>query len=158
MARILANKKESGTGRFVQTHGQEEAPEYRAWANAIYRCETPSAGNWNNYGGRGIRVCDEWRKSFESFIADMGPRPSSSHSLERINVDGHYEPKNCRWATAREQANNRRNTPKINGLSPFEIAKITGLTYNAIKNRVRRGWTADRILSQPKKTCVERTA
>ena len=74
------------------------------------RCYTPTSGGYSIYGGRGIRVCDRWRNSFEAFYADMGPRPSAKHSLDRIDVDGNYEPGNCRWATHGEQSWNRRQT------------------------------------------------
>lgn len=76
--------------------------------NMISRCYNPKSSDFQNYGGRGIEVCKRWRLSFEDFIADMGPRPSPDHSIDRINPDGNYQPSNCRWATAKEQMNNRR--------------------------------------------------
>lgn len=74
----------------------------------LTRCFNPKATRFENYGGRGIAVCDSWRNSFEAFLADMGRKPSPAFSLDRINNDGNYEPGNCRWATASEQAFNRR--------------------------------------------------
>jgi hypothetical protein len=78
-------------------------PEYQAWCDLKYRCNNPSSVKYGSYGGRGISVCERWRNSFEA-----RPRPSPQHSIDRINVDGNYEPGNCRWATKSEQASNRR--------------------------------------------------
>jgi hypothetical protein len=91
------------------THRLTETPEYRAWRAAKDRCYNPNTWNFHNYGGRGISMCDRWRNSFEAFYADMGPRPSAQHSIDRINNDGNYEPDNCRWSTRKEQRANRRD-------------------------------------------------
>jgi len=88
------------------------SPEYRSWRGAIQRCENPNAERFPNYGGRGVVMCREWRESFASFLNDMGQKPSATHSIDRIDVDGNYEPKNCRWATPAEQASNKRPRKK----------------------------------------------
>ena len=76
----------------------------------INRCYSKTHKKYKDYGGRGIRVCDRWLKKFDRFYADMGDPPGPGYSIDRINVDGNYEPRNCRWATHKQQANNRRNS------------------------------------------------
>lgn len=93
------------------TRSRQSTAEYRAWINIKTRCYNPKVVSYKNYGKRGIKVCARWRASFEAFFADMGPKPSPSHTIDRYpDNDGDYKPSNCRWATWSEQHRNKRRS------------------------------------------------
>lgn len=121
------------------THGMTDTPEYRTWTDIKTRCYNTGRPEYPNYGGRGIRVCQRWLDSFDAFLSDMGERPSDRHSIERIDNDGDYAPGNCKWATAREQANNRRVTVKVDGAPIADLARSTGIKYGTLHARATRG-------------------
>ena len=91
-----------------RNHGYRNSIEYTVWSSMCQRCSNPNNPNYNCYGGRGIKVCEEWQKDFLIFLKDVGERPSIEHSLDRIDVNGNYEPDNVRWVLKKEQASNRR--------------------------------------------------
>lgn len=98
-------------------HGNYMTPEHRSWTSMRLRCNNPNATSYQNYGGRGIKICDRWDKSFVNFLTDMGKKPTNKHSLDRIDSKGNYEPSNCRWVTIHVQAANHRNSNSIVGVS-----------------------------------------
>lgn len=135
----------------MTTHGMSYSAEYFAWREAKYRCTRPTHQNYPHYGGRGIRMCEQWLNSFEAFYAHMGPRPSEAHSLNRIDNDGHYEPGNCAWATLEEQARNKSNNRKLRhegvDKTVAQLAEETGLSPHRIFQRLdQQGDSLERAL------------
>lgn len=140
-------------GRKNASHGRRFTPEYRAWIGMKKRCSPNDKWDSPRYFDRGIKVCARWTNSFENFYADMGPRPSPKHSIDRINNNSNYEPGNCRWATWNQQARNRSNTPKhlFNGMSlcVAEIAEHTGIPRKTINSRLCCGWSLNAAATTP---------
>jgi hypothetical protein len=127
--------------------------EYGIWSAMLKRCHCPTNKKYNLYGGRGITVCDRWRHDFAAFLADMGPRPSGKHSIERADNSKGYDPGNCRWATQAEQMRNTRCTRNItyNGRTMClkDWAAEVGIHHRSLAYRLNRGWPLETALSAP---------
>ena len=136
-----------------RTHGQSATPEYGIWTRMVQRCHNPAAHQYHDYGGRGITVCVQWRESFETFIAEVGPRPTPKHTIDRIDNDRGYEPGNVQWSTRIAQANNKRNNRLVefHGRSQTIPAwsRETGLRAGLIFERLRDGWPVEKALTTP---------
>lgn len=131
------------------THGERRSVEYKILRGMVARCHCPTNKAFSNYGGRGIIVCDEWRKDAAAFIAHVGRRPSELHSIERIDNERGYEPGNVRWATMKEQCRNKRgnNWIEYNGERRLliEVCEELGVRVKTIEHRIRRGWPDFRL-------------
>ena len=131
-------------------HGMSHSREYKTWCSMKERCSNPSATNYYRYGGSGVKVCERWM-TFGNFYNDMGPRPEGT-TLDRINGDDNYEPGNCRWATRKEQNDNRKNTIWLEHnnmrMTINDWAKHFGISRHWIYRRVRiNGWSAEKTLT-----------
>jgi len=127
------------------THGKYNTPERRVWTGIKTRCFNANEKTWPYYGGRGITVCARWlgEAGFSNFLADMGERPSSKHSIEREDVNGNYEPDNCVWASKKMQSRNKRNTLRIvlegKTVSLKDACEEAGVNYYSARCRLRKG-------------------
>lgn len=124
---------------------------YRIWQRMKARCFTPSASRYRNYGGRGVTVCDQWKGSFQSFLNDMGECPPG-HSIERMDVNGNYEPGNCCWIPLPDQQRNttRSRFVELGGqrMCLSEAARTLGIHPRTLSSRIAAGWS-DAELSRP---------
>ncbi len=151
--------KSCGCGRGEQ-HGMSGTLEYHVWSRAKLRCNDPKNADFPLYGARGIKMCSRWSASFIAFFADMGKKPKGT-TIDRIDNDGNYEPNNCRWATAKQQANNRRSNTQITANNEThtiaEWANITGISQSLISQRIRcLGWSQEKTINTPVRKCAKR--
>lgn len=134
-----------------RTHGKSETQGYNAWLSMRTRCQNPNSHAYDRYGGRGIVVCERW-EDYANFLADMGERPSSRHSLDRIDNNGPYSPENCRWATPEEQGRNKRTNRilELNGRSMClqDWARELGLNHSSLLERLQK-WPIEKALTTP---------
>lgn len=137
-------------------HGMKGTLTYRSWEALCYRCRGKKGAKYHRYGGRGITVCDRWQGAdgFKNFYEDMGPRPSPDHSIDRIDNDKGYFKENCRWATRKEQANNRHRSQRTltyNGETKTlkEWGRMVGKHGNILNRRRIHGWSVEDILFKP---------
>lgn len=137
-------------------HGLCRIPEYLIWKSIKARCLNPSNKDYVDYGGRGIRICEQWKDSFFKFISDVGRRPQKGLWLDRINNNGNYEPGNVAWRTPERQQRNKRD----NHLYEIKGERITlkeavekyarkGISYHSVKSRLNCGWTLEKAISAP---------
>lgn len=143
--------KRNVLGRSQVTHGMSGHPLYGLWCGIIARCENPKHATYKYYGGRGIKMCERWRRDFAAFVSDMGPRPGPRHSVDRKDGTKDYGPGNCKWSTQREQTRNTRFNRRLtlNGrtLTAVEWSEELGISYSALLMRLRRGWDPSRALT-----------
>jgi hypothetical protein len=144
-------KVEVVTSRMTK-HGHTVRPEYKSWRAMLSRCLDPSHRNYKNYGGRGVIVAPEW-ESYERFLADVGPRPTPKHWLERIDNDGPYAPCNVCWATQTQQARNKRTNVLVTHdgrtMPVSAWAEVAGLDPELLRGRLKKGWSIERALREP---------
>lgn len=135
-------------GDRVRTHGRTRTPLWNTWIGMRQRCEDANFKGWANYGGRGIRICDRWRE-FQNFEADMAPTYKKGLTIERDDVNGHYEPANCRWIPMAEQSKNRRTVRRLETpwgiMCAADAARKIGVTSSTFRERLDKGWTGDRL-------------
>ena len=141
--------KAYAVGGCIDLNTRKYAAEYATWFSMVYRCENPEFAVFRKYGGKGIKVCPEWRRSFAAFVRDMGRRPDGM-TLDRINSSGDYEPANCRWLDAGE--NSRRATAKRLGSHKSMAEASTALSGAAclVSRRCRVGWCEEHAVTLPK--------
>lgn len=137
----------------VTKHGMSTRSEASIWRNMKYRCNNSNASNYYMYGGKGIKVCERWQNSFQNFYADMGDKPTPEHSIDRVDSKGDYTPDNCRWATKKEQARNRKTSRPITykGVTKtvIEFCEEYGFKHHQLLHRLNIGWSVEKSLLTP---------
>jgi len=150
LAKEIISRMQTGDFKYGEAETRS-IPEYKIWCNMKQRCLNPRNNHFDRYGGRGITISPEWIASFGTFLADMGPWPGTGYSIERVNNESGYCKENCRWATDKEQARNKRNNRLITHGGKTQTmaawAEETGLLLITIWTRIHKGWPVDRALT-----------
>lgn len=138
------------------THGMSKSPEYSSWSNMRARCTNPNHPDFSRYGGRGITVHDDWNRQpngFHNFFDHVGPKPFPGATIDRIDVNGNYEPGNVRWLSRAQQNRNRRDTIycEFGGerVSIADLAARFGVPLSRLRERMERGWSVERAVMEP---------
>jgi hypothetical protein len=152
----IARKNQKSCYKHGHARDGKVTPTFKAWASMIQRCYTKTDARYRLYGAKGVAVCERWRESFETFLEDMGERPTDKHSLDRFpDPFGNYEPGNCRWATTTQQNRNKRTTRWITcrgeTLCLADWAERTGVPVTTILGRLTRGWEVETALYTPRR-------
>jgi hypothetical protein len=150
--KVLRHKGRQSAGDRTRTHGMSGTAIYSIWDSMIQRCYNQNRRDFKSYGANGVTVCEKWRASFIEFFNDMGHRPDGM-SLDRINPEKGYSPDNCRWATTRQQARNRRVNRMLTHdgktMCLQEWAEEVGINNITLQSRLAKNWTVERALTQP---------
>lgn len=153
-ARVLMSGKTKTCGcSRGEPHGLTGTRIFHCWRNMVARCANPKVREYRHYGGRGVEVCERWKASLLAFISDVGMPPTDRHEIDRINVNGNYEPGNCRWATRRQNMNNMRRNVRVEyaGIeyTIADLAREFGLGYAFLYQRLKKGWTVSAAVHMP---------
>jgi hypothetical protein len=151
--RVEHGRRHGSTVQLRHGHARGSgSPLYQTWANMLSRCRDSNNDNFRNYGARGITVCERWL-TFENFLADVGERPSRKHSIDRVNVEGNYEPANVRWATRKEQARNMRSNRNLTlrgeTKTLAEWLELSGTNRMTFYQRKRKDWSDEKAIFTP---------
>jgi hypothetical protein len=151
--RLVPDEADADDLSHLSTRSVRQRPLYGIWRGMIERCTNPNSASYRYYGARGIRVCEQWSASYDSFERDVGKRPSPDHTIDRIDNDGHYEPDNCRWATWTEQARNRSDSIIVEHdgktMPLGDWGDFLGIPADVLRRRHAAGWSASAIVATP---------